>query len=206
MTSQPSRLPSEEECLQILRESGAHDLFIDHLRRVQGVANAVCVIAKKRGLSLDAELVSVAALLHDVAKHRSKGNHGKEGGDYLRSRGFPTVAEVVQTHCPENLRTGKLVPKTIEQKAVFYADMRVNPGRLVTLEERFAYIRECYPQAESEILELYTFAKQIEWELLGDIGMKDLVWLRVKQSHKKASERITGQQHARLDGISREIR
>ncbi|MBI5398973.1 HD domain-containing protein [Candidatus Woesearchaeota archaeon] len=179
MKSQQLRLPSEEECIQILHDSGAHDLFINHSRRVQGVARAVCSIAKRRGIHVDADLVSVAALLHDVVKHSARGNHGKEGGDYLRSRGLPHIAEVVETHCPENLRTDKLVPKTVEQKIIFYADLRVNPGRIVTLDKRFAYIRECYPRAESIISEIYTFAKQVEWELLGD--MHELVLLHVEQ-------------------------
>jgi putative nucleotidyltransferase with HDIG domain len=200
MSSSRSHLPSEDGCIEILKSSGAYDLFLNHSRRVQDVALAVCDIASKRGLKVDKELVSVSALLHDVMKHKAVCHHGKEGGDYLRALGYPKVAEVIETHCPEDLKGGKLTPRSVEQKIIFYSDLRVNPGKVVTLDERFDYIREHYPAAESLMRELYSFAKQIEWELLGD-PPKILVFSS-KHDEKKPSPKMSS---AKTDDIEKEM-
>jgi len=51
---------------------------------------------------------------------------------FLRERGFPAIAQMVETH---GMR-GE-TPVTTEQKLLFYADKRVILDRVVSLEERF---------------------------------------------------------------------
>jgi tRNA threonylcarbamoyladenosine biosynthesis protein TsaE len=51
---------------------------------------------------------------------------------FLRERGFPAIAQIVETH---GLRGA--APVTTEQKLLFYADKRVILDRVVSLHERF---------------------------------------------------------------------
>ena len=78
------------------------------------------------------------------------------------------VAKVIEKHCLNNLADPDLVPKTTEEKLLMYADLRISTGRVVSLDERFAYIKERYkPKEPAKFMECIAFAKQLESEMLG---------------------------------------
>jgi putative nucleotidyltransferase with HDIG domain len=123
---------------------------------------------EKSGVEVNKELVSAAALLHDIMKLEAQVCHGMEGGEFLRKKGFHEVASIVEKHCLNNLDKPEMIPKTTEEKLLMYADLRVGTGRVVSLDERFEYIRQRYkPKDESVLEEAKAFAKQLEWELCG---------------------------------------
>jgi len=163
------KVPTYEECIQLLEEAGAADRLLGHSLRVHSVAMGVCDTLEKKGVSVDRDLVSAAALLHDIRKIHAREHHATEGGDYLRERGMSRVAAVVDKHVIGHIGHPELTPTTTEEKIIFYADLRANPGKIVPLEERFSYVREKYPHlGEEKIARAFDFAKAIEREFLED--------------------------------------
>ena len=160
------KIPSEQECLNLLDEAAAAAVK-DHSIRVMKIALAVAKKLQARGIEVNLELVKAAALLHDILKLNSTFCHAKEGGDYLRKKGMSKVARLVESHAIGNIHDPLFRPGTIEEKIILYADLRANPGKIVSLDERFKYIMQTYSASDEEMKKYYKFAKKIEKELLG---------------------------------------
>ena len=105
-------------------------------------------------------------MLHDVKK-LSRNDHIIEGYNYIKSLGYPEVAEVMRTHGLVHVENEEFFPKTVEQKIVFYADKRANGDKLVSVDERFEYIMKRYDRIKEVRREL-EITKDIEKELLGE--------------------------------------
>jgi putative nucleotidyltransferase with HDIG domain len=169
-----AKVPSDTECLTLLTEVGLAPAIINHSLIVQKFALELADSLNERGVKVDRQLISAAALLHDVMKMEAQVCHGIEGGEFLRRKGFPEVASVVEKHCLINLEDPDLVPKTTEEKLLMYADLRVGTGKIVSLDERFSHIKGRYnPKDPSKFNEYKAFAKQLEWELTGSVGKKE---------------------------------
>jgi len=165
-----SRIPSESECLALMDEIDLAPTVRNHSLIVQKFALCLADDLDKKGVKVNKELVSAAALLHDIMKLDAQVCHGIEGGEFLRKKGFHEVASVVEKHCLNNLEDPDFVPQTTEEKLLMYADLRVGTGKVVSLSERFKYIKEKYnPKDPMKFNEYIAFAKQLEWELLGKL-------------------------------------
>jgi len=168
-SSTGSRMPTESECLELMSEVGLAPAITNHSIAVKNIALEFAGILEEKGIEVDKSLVSAAALLHDIRKMDAFVCHGIEGGDFLRNKGFPAVADVVEKHCINNLDDPSLIPSTVEEKLLMYSDLRINAGRKVSLDERFDYIKQRYnPRNMNKFGECLTFARQIEWELFGE--------------------------------------
>jgi putative nucleotidyltransferase with HDIG domain len=166
-----SRIPSESECLELLARMNVASSIVQHSIAVKDMALSLFPKLVNRGMGVNRELIAAAALLHDIMKLDAQVCHGIEAGDFLRKKGFHEVAAVVEKHCLNNLDEPELVPKSNEEKLLMYADLRINAGKVVSLDERFEYIRQRYkPKDEDRFAEYQSFARQLEWELLGDSG------------------------------------
>lgn len=156
-------IPTKDECIRILKESGVPANIIAHSQKVCEVALKICGILEKKGINISKDLVAAAALLHDIAKVK-EGDHVINGSEIVKSLGFPEVARVISKHGLAHLDEEECRPKSAEEKIVFYADKRVKHDHIVSVEKRFEYIRERYksPNVEME----YKFTKEIEEELL----------------------------------------
>ena len=110
-------------------------------------------------------MIAAGALLHDIKK-LSPNDHVVEGYEFIKSLGFKEVASVMKKHGLYYLSKNDFVPKTWEEKIVFYADKRVKGSKIVSVDERFEYIKQRYKKddVEKEI----NFTQKIEKELLGD--------------------------------------
>jgi putative nucleotidyltransferase with HDIG domain len=162
------KIPSEEECLELMAEVELAPAVIHHSIIVKKAALEFADLIEQKGTKVNRPLITAAALLHDIKKLDAEMCHGIEGGEFLRKKGFPEVASIVEKHCLINLDDPDLTPKTTEEKLLMYADLRVNTGKIVPLNDRFDYIKRQYrPKDMKKLQEFLTFAKQIEWELLG---------------------------------------
>ena len=168
-----SRIPSEDECFELMAEMNLAPAVMHHSIIVRTFALELADTLKNKGISVNRPLIAAAALLHDIMKIDAEVCHGIEGGDFLRKKGFHEVAQIVEKHCLNNLDDPSFVPKTTEEKILMYADLRVSTGKVVSLDRRFEYIREHYrPKNPKKFQKYIAFAKQLEWELLGK-GEKD---------------------------------
>ena len=157
-------IPTYKQCLQILKDNNVPDNIVSHLKIVHDFSMKVCDVLEKRGIKANRDLIAAGALLHDIKKINSD-DHIIEGYDLVKSLGFPEVAGVIKKHGLMHIDKEEFVPKTWEEKIVFYADKRCSGSKVVSLEERFEYIKQRYKKEHVD-LEI-SFTKKIEKELLG---------------------------------------
>ena len=159
-------IPTKEECIKLLRKNNVTDNIIAHTKKVCEFSLKVCDILGKRGVKVNRDLVSAAALLHDIKK-LEPGEHEIEGADYVESLGYPEVAVLIKKHGLKHCHEDDFKPKTWEEKIIFYSDKRVKNDKVVTVDERFEYIKERYKSEDVE--KEIKLTKAIEKELLGKI-------------------------------------
>ncbi|MCX8189643.1 MAG: HDIG domain-containing protein [Candidatus Diapherotrites archaeon] len=166
-------VPSEEECLKLLKLQNVPENIIRHSIKVKELAIEICNSLKDRGIKINEKLVVAGALLHDLDKAETldseKKGHGKVAAEELEKLGMKSVSEIVRKHLLENILYGEL--KTIEEKIIFYADKRVQDDKLVSLDERFKYFKERYGLKDSSIMKIicesYPKVVELEKELIG---------------------------------------
>ena len=126
------------------------------------------------GCSIDPDMAYCAALLHDVGyvpDLRVSGFHPKDGADFLRSRGFGDLAELIEGHgcSPEEaalLGHPAVTPAPhLIAKLITYWDMRVKQGgAIVTYSERLQDILFRY--GESSVVGRANLAAQSRLEAI----------------------------------------
>ena len=158
------KIPTQEQCIEILKKN-VPDNVIAHLKAVCDFSEKVMDIVEKRSIKVNRELVKAAALLHDVKKLSP--NHELTGSEYIKSLGYSEVANLIKKHGLSKLNDEDFIPKTWEEKIVFYSDKRLKNDKIVSVDERFEDIRKRYKR---DIIEHeYQLTKKIEKELLGEI-------------------------------------
>ena len=152
-------IPTKEECLAILEKNKTPSNVIEHCKTVCQVAEDTAEDLIKKGVKVNKELVTAAAMLHDI--EREKEDHIIAGANLLKNSGFPEVSEVIKKHTLYRLEDIQL--KTVEEKIIFYADKRVKGDKIVSLEERFEDLEKRYNKSFKEEFE---FTKKIGEGLL----------------------------------------
>ena len=158
-----AKIPTKEECLEILRRNKTPSKVIAHSKSVCKVAEKLANNLIKKGIKLNKMLVTAASLLHDV--ERGKDNHVIKGCLLLKKLGYSEVADAMKKHSLYKLEQKNRQPSTWEEKIVFYADKRCKDDKIVDLEERFKALEKHYKVNLSKELR---FAKNIEKELFGN--------------------------------------
>lgn len=169
-------LPTHKECEKMLKKAGNPENIIQHSEKVNEIANKIAKMLSDAGVDIDTEAVDRASLLHDVAKAQSLDDeevrHGEEGFKMIKQAGYPALAKIVRKHALDEILTGGV--KTWEEKVVYYADKRVNGSKVVTLAERFNYLRERYGKSSMGILMLINTCEpavyRLEKEIFNKIG------------------------------------
>ena len=139
-------IPSREEALKILIQSGTPPHIIDHCLLVTKIALRYAEAFKAKGYEVDIKLIEAGALLHDVGRSQSHGiEHGAVGGIIVRKMGIAeSVARIVERHVgaglteeeakKNHLPEGSYIPETLEEKIVTYSDKLVEGDREVGIE------------------------------------------------------------------------
>jgi uncharacterized protein len=159
------RIPSREECDEVMVQHSMRPNIVEHSIQVMHVSLAI-TDNLKNGVAVNRDLVIAGALLHDITKTRAlktKERHDLSGGDLLREMGFTSIAEIVEQHIVfQNLNPqGRLE----EREIIYYADKRVMHDKIVTIEERVHDLIQRYGNAEeirSLILQNKTLVLAIE--------------------------------------------
>jgi putative nucleotidyltransferase with HDIG domain len=154
-------IPNKEQCLEILAKNKTPHNVISHCKTVCEFAEGIADKLILKGQVINKDLVIAAALLHDI--ERIKKNHVDIGADLIQNMGFPEVSEVMRKHSLINIKDETNRPSTFEEKIVFYSDKRVKNDKVVTLEERFADLKERY---NGDFVKEIKFAEKIEHELV----------------------------------------
>lgn len=161
-----SSIPEEEECLKILREEGVEENVIKHAVRVSKIAKELVSKIRLKGYVVDEKLVIAGALLHDIGRSITHDvSHGVIGGRIIRRRQLDDrLARIVERHVgggisrdeAEKLDLGNtdLIPETIEEKIVCYADKLVDGDKRVEFEETLRVFEEKLGQKHPAIKRL----------------------------------------------------
>jgi len=145
------RLPTREQALKFLRETGCKDNVIRHAEAVSALAVEIAEACIKRGYDVDVKLVEIGALLHDIGRARTHSvHHAVLGAEIARARGLPEpVLSIIKRHVGGGITAREArklgwpkdvyVPLTLEEKVVSYADKLIEGSRrvpiTVTIEE-----------------------------------------------------------------------
>ena len=159
------KIPTKEECIGLLRKNNVPDNIIAHTKKVCEFSLKVCGVLEERGIKVNRKLVAAAALLHDIKKLKP-GDHEIEGAKYIESLGYPEVSVLIKKHGLKHSFNEEFIPKTWEEKIIFYSDKRVKNDKVVSIDERFEYIKQTYKREDVE--KEIKFTKEIEKELLGN--------------------------------------
>jgi len=140
------KLPTREQSLQFLRESGCRENVIRHVEAVSALAVEIAEACRKRGCNVDLQLVEVGALLHDIGRARTHSvHHAVLGADIAKSLGVPEpVISIIKRHVGGGITAREArklgwpkdiyVPLTLEEKIVSYADKLIAGPRRVPIE------------------------------------------------------------------------
>lgn len=145
-------IPSRRQCLELLKKNDVPRNIINHSITVSKVAVFIAKELNKKGFNLNINEIEAAALLHDIKKIDSlkKGTgHAHEGWLLLKKIGYGEVAEIVKQHVfldPNNDSS-----KIKEEEVVNYSDKRVRHTDIVSLKERFQYLKQRYGKDEESI-------------------------------------------------------
>lgn len=155
----PHPAMNDAVCLALLNAAGADDKRKAHCCAVAARADELCAALREKGLSLDAETVHAAALLHDLA--RGEQDHPAVGALWLRELGYPELADIVRQH--NDLDAVGLS----EAALVFLADKSVRGSTRVSIDERFAASqKKCTtPEAREAHARRYAAAKALQNEI-----------------------------------------
>ena len=144
-------IPTQDQCFQILYDSAMPGHMVAHSIQVCRVARLLTGALVQRGGSLDGDLVTAAALLHDITKPQSfetGENHCETGAAFLSKRGYDRVGKIVGQH----VRLDGYVPGGLPTEAVIvnYSDKRVLHDQVASLDRRMEYILKRYGQTPDQ--------------------------------------------------------
>jgi putative nucleotidyltransferase with HDIG domain len=176
-------LPSYNDCLALMEAHGMLPHIRAHSFRVMQVADCLGQALAGAGVGLNLPLIATGALLHDLGKTPCLGtgqNHAQWGAEVLASLGYPELARVVREHV--RLEEDLPDPRPLrEAEVVNYADKRVLHTRVVSLEERFADLRERYgrtPEALARIAAMQVISRDLEERLFAPLPLSPLDLMR----------------------------
>lgn len=162
------KLPSREQALQFLRESGCKDNIIRHVEAVTKLAVEIAAACKKKGYAVDLDLVETGALLHDIGRSKTHSvHHAVIGAEIARSLGLPEpVVSIIKRHVGSGISATEAkklgwpkdtyVPQSLEEKIVSYADKLIEGSRRVPIEKTIEKLsEELPPQAIARIRRLH---------------------------------------------------
>ena len=143
--------------LEILQKNNVPENIINHSMKVNQVAVYIAEKLHNAGEQVNISIVNDASLLHDIDKHLSlKGKkHGEEAPRMLREAGMERIIPIVSKHFLHTiLESGEKGLNSWEEKIVYYADKRVVHDNIVSLDERFAYLKQRYGQSNPSFVEM----------------------------------------------------
>lgn len=162
------KLPTREQALNLLRESGCPENVIKHCEAVADLAIELAKKCIEKGVNVNLELVEIGALLHDIGRAKTHSvHHAVVGVQIARNLGLPEpIIAIIKRHvgggitAQEAKRLGwpkdVYIPQTIEEKIVAYADKLIEGSKRVSIEETIQkFSKELPPPAIARIRRLH---------------------------------------------------
>jgi uncharacterized protein len=147
-------LPSPEEAVRILQESGCSTNVVRHCKAVAKLAVQIAEKCANNGAHVNVEMVQIGALLHDIGRAKTHGlNHPIVGAEIARSLGLPSsLVRIIERHlgggisakeaCEFGWPEKTYIPETLEEKIVAYADKLIEGKRQVPIEKTVQKLKD----------------------------------------------------------------
>ena len=152
---------------------GYPDWLREHSRLVGAVARTLAEAHAARGSRIDAEMVALAGLLHDIGRSPLlKGDpreHNELSALVLAAEGLDACVEPARRHAIYTVLDPATAPRTLEEKVVYVADRR-GGMKIETLEERAQETAARHPRFSDEIARAIPIAKRIEAEVFAALA------------------------------------
>lgn len=146
-------VPSRNTCMDILEKAGCSEDVVDHSRLVEALAHAIGeAINEMHPETVDMQLVTAGALLHDLGRARSHDiQHVRHGVEMAEELGLdPPVVEIIRRHVGGGLSlvdsvemglpAWDMMPTTLEEKIVCHSDTLVGARGRRTLKQTLKHI------------------------------------------------------------------
>lgn len=141
-----------ERALHALSSAGCSEQVIQHCLAVEREALEIARKIKANHHTIDLNLVSVGALLHDIGRAKTHGiKHGVIGGQTLREMGLGEFARFAENHLGAGipaveakalgLPARDFVPQTLEEKVVTYADKLAMGSRSTSYDKALEWFK-----------------------------------------------------------------
>jgi uncharacterized protein len=169
---------TEKEARELLKKyapsNSVFQVVYQHCKMVQKIALSLAQEIRKNGHEVDLEFIKIGSLLHDIGrfqappKHEKSLRHGILGAKILRKEKLPKYALLCERHLGAGITKDEIVkyqlplpkkdllPKTIEEKIITYADDLVD-DRILTASEVIQRFKKQIksPQALKRMVDLH---------------------------------------------------
>jgi len=147
------QLPSEDEALRLLRESGCSPEVIRHCIAVMKLATEIAQAYIRKGFKINLKLLRVGALLHDIGRSKTHTvHHAVVGAKIAESLGLPrSVISIIERHVGGGITVEEAkelgwpeknyIPQTLEEKIVAYADKLIDGSKRVPINHTLDRLR-----------------------------------------------------------------
>lgn len=168
-------IPSVEVCFLVMD----HYEMLEHIKAhslvVAKVAHFLARTLVHAGIDISIEKATAGALMHDIGKTaslESGQDHSEIGKQICLVNNLGEIADIVEEHV--RLKNYNLNSSFSEKEIVFYSDKRVNHDRIVTLEDRLAYILKRYGRNHKVLCNAiranFNLCKKIEAKLFSKLN------------------------------------
>ena len=161
-------LPSRDQALRFLRQSGCPKNVVKHCEVVAKLAVEIAEACQRREIDVDLQTVEIGALLHDIGRSKTHSvHHAVVGAKIAESLGLPEpVLTIIKRHVGGGITAREAkklgwpkdiyVPQTLEEKIVSYADKLIEGSRRVPIEKTIEdFSRELPSSAVERIRRLH---------------------------------------------------
>jgi uncharacterized protein len=141
------RLPSREQAIRFLKQSGCPGNVVKHCAAVADLATEIAEVCHEKGLDVDIELVQAGALLHDIGRSKTHSvHHALIGAKIAASLNIPDPAiAIIKRHVGGGITSREArklgwqkdtyIPQKLEEKIVSYADKLIAGSRRIPIEK-----------------------------------------------------------------------
>lgn len=171
------RLPSKEQAIALLKDSGCSDYVISHCIAVAELSLEIANKLQNKGLTINLALVEAGALLHDVGRSKTHTvDHAVVGAQIAKSLGLPeSIIKIIKRHVGAGITAEEAkwlgwpqdvyTPQSLEEKVVSYADKLIDKSERITIETEIKRLRE---ENKSEAAQRVGLLHQEMTKLLGN--------------------------------------
>lgn len=167
-------IPSVQQCFALMTKYEMLENIKAHSIMVERIASLVARSLQEAGEALSLEKVTAGALMHDIAKTQSlktREDHSAKGSEICLQNHLDEIAEIVAEHVV--LKAFVQDGPVLEKEIVYYADKRVNHDKIVSLEERLAYLIRQYGKGDERLIRRmaknFEMCKQVESKLFSKL-------------------------------------